>query len=80
MMEAVGNRRRGRGQRTRERLTVKVDMLPGLRRGLPLTEPMDEEQIQRIDAASMAILEEVGVDFRDPIALDDWKKAGADAG
>lgn len=26
----------------------------------------------------MAILEEVGVIFRDPIALDDWKKAGAD--
>ena len=26
----------------------------------------------------MAILEEVGVVFRDPIALDDWKRAGAD--
>ena len=26
----------------------------------------------------MAILEEVGVVFRDPIALEDWKSAGAD--
>ena len=31
----------------------------------------------RIDDASMRILEEIGVDFRDPVALDDWRKAGA---
>ena len=53
-------------------------MLPALENRLPLTEPMDEDQIARIDAASMAILEDVGVVFRDDIALEDWKKAGAD--
>jgi trimethylamine---corrinoid protein Co-methyltransferase len=52
-------------------------MLPALRRGLPVVEPMDEGQIARIDAASMAILEEVGVVFRDARALDDWRGAGA---
>ena len=30
-----------------------------------------------IDNASMDILENVGVQFRDPIALEDWRKAGA---
>ncbi|TIU54753.1 MAG: trimethylamine methyltransferase, partial [Mesorhizobium sp.] len=28
--------------------------------------------------ASLAILEDVGVVFRDPIAIEDWKRAGAD--
>ena len=53
-------------------------MLPALRRNLPLCEVMDPSQVERIDAASMAILEEVGVVFRDPIALADWRRAGAD--
>ena len=59
------------------RLTVRDDMLPTLERGLPYCEPLDPDAIARIDAASMAILEEVGVDFRDPRALDDWRAAGA---
>jgi trimethylamine--corrinoid protein Co-methyltransferase len=52
-------------------------MLPSLRRGLPVTEPMDREQVERIHQASMWILENVGVDFRDPVAPDDWRRAGA---
>ena len=52
-------------------------MLPSLRHGLPYTEPLSEEQVHRIHDASMRILEEVGVDFRDPAALDDWRRAGA---
>jgi trimethylamine--corrinoid protein Co-methyltransferase len=53
-------------------------MLPALKRGLPVVEPLDGDQIERLHEASMAILEEVGVVFRDPIALQDWKKVGAD--
>ncbi len=68
----------GRAARRAQRTVTKVDMLPSLRRNLPLCEPMDEEQIRRIDAASIDILEEVGVVFRDPIALADWQAAGAD--
>ena len=49
-------------------------MLPALRRNLPLCEIMDPAQVERIDAASMAILEEVGVVFRDPVALADWRR------
>ena len=52
-------------------------MLPPLKRKLPLTEPMTPDQIEKIDAASMDILENVGVQFRDDIALTDWKAAGA---
>jgi len=77
-MDAVGTQRRGRGSRKKERMSTKIEMLPQLTRGIPLTEPMSEEQILKINDASMAILEEVGVDFRDDIALAQWKEAGAD--
>ena len=71
--------RRG-GRRTRRiiRNTVVDDMLPSLKRGLPCVEPLNEDQIQRIHNASMDILEEVGVDFRDEISLQQWKEVGAD--
>ncbi len=68
----------GRLARRSLRTASKIDMLPGLTRNLPYCEPMNEEQVHLIDKASMDILEEVGIVFRDPIALEDWKKAGAD--
>ena len=68
----------GRGARRALRARRDITMLPALRRNLPICAPMDEEQIARIDDASMGILEDVGVVFRDPIALADWKSAGAD--
>ena len=71
-------RRGGRGARRELRADRTTRMLPALKRNLPLVEPMSPEQVEKIDNASMAILEEVGVVFRDPIALEDWKKAGAD--
>ena len=69
--------RGGRQARRALRTVPKIDMLPPLNRGIPLCEPMDDEQIHRIDDASMAILEEVGVVFRDPVALKQWQEAGA---
>ncbi len=77
-VDAVGTARRGRGARQAARAKRDITMLPALKRGLPLTEPMSAEEISKIDEASMSILENVGVVFRDPIALADWKKAGAD--
>ena len=77
-VEAVGTERRGRGARKAVRQKRDTQMLPALKRSLPLTEPLSEEQVVRIDEASMGILEEVGVVFRDPIALEDWKRAGAE--
>ena len=77
-VDAVGTTRRGRGARRAIRQTRDVSMLPSLKRGIPLTEPMSAEQIVKIDEASMDILEEVGVVFRDEIALEDWRRVGAD--
>ena len=67
----------GRNSRRALRNNNIEQMLPQLTRGLPYMEPLDQDQIEKIDAASMAILEEVGVVFRDDIALEDWRKAGA---
>jgi len=76
-VDAVGTVRRGRGARKALRQTCDIKMLPALKRKLPLTEPMTPDQIEKIDAASMDILENVGVQFRDDIALADWTRAGA---
>ncbi|MEQ8665899.1 MAG: trimethylamine methyltransferase family protein [Rhodospirillales bacterium] len=70
-------RRGGRDSRRVIRTNRIEPMLPALRHGLPYTEPMVREQVERIHEASMWILENVGVDFRDPIAPGQWKAAGA---
>jgi trimethylamine---corrinoid protein Co-methyltransferase len=76
--QANAARRGGREARRTLRTAPHFEMLPTLKRGLPVVEPMDQDQIRRIHDASMEILEEVGVVFRDPIALEDWRRAGAD--
>ncbi len=70
-------RRGGRGERRALRTKVNDTMLPNLKRNMPLVEPLSPEEIEKIDNASMSILEDVGVVFRDDIALKDWKDAGA---
>ncbi|MBX2886410.1 MAG: trimethylamine methyltransferase family protein [Granulosicoccus sp.] len=74
-----GRTRRGsRAALRNKRSKRNTSMLPALQRKLPLVEPMNQEQIEKIDAASMDILEEVGVVFRDDQAIADWQAAGAD--
>ena len=70
------SRRGGRAARRTLRTDRREDMLPALRYGLPYVAPLTPEQIERIHEASMSILETVGVDFRDPVALADWRRAG----
>ena len=67
-------RKGGRDARRSMRMAPKVEMLPTLRRALPVVEPMDADQVEHIHVASLGILEDVGVIFRDPIALADWKR------
>lgn len=71
-------RRGGRASLRKKRQQRDVTMLPALKRGMPLTEPLSEEQIEKIDTASMDILEEVGVVFRDDEAIAHWREVGAD--
>lgn len=52
-------------------------MLPELTRAIPWCEVMDSAQVEKIDAASMDILENVGAQFCDNVALGDWKRIGA---
>ncbi|MGB1867351.1 MAG: trimethylamine methyltransferase family protein, partial [Candidatus Puniceispirillaceae bacterium] len=67
----------GRNARRALRTAPQFDMLPGLVGKLPICEVMDGAQVERIDNASKDILENIGVVFRDPIALADWRQAGA---
>ena len=67
----------GRAARRALRSVRDIAMLPTLVRGIPTTEVLTPEQVQVIDGASMDILENIGVQFRDPIALEDWRRAGA---
>ncbi|WP_209504675.1 MULTISPECIES: trimethylamine methyltransferase family protein [unclassified Ruegeria] len=67
----------GRSARRALRTAPNFDMLPGLTRGIPHCEVMDGSQVELIDKAAMDILENVGVQFRDPTAVEDWKEAGA---
>jgi len=71
-------RRGGRAALRKAREARSSAMMPALKRRLPLVEPMDQEQVEKIDGASMDILEEVGVVFRDEQAIADWKTVGAD--
>ena len=73
----VRSRAGGRAARRALRNAPDVAMLPGLHNKIPTCEILSGAEVERIDAASMDILENVGVIFRDDIALADWKAAGA---
>ncbi len=78
MSSATARRSGGRASRRAARTQKTVQSLPGLKRRIPPYEMMSEEGIERIHEASMQILEQVGIDFRDAIALADWRAAGAE--
>ena len=78
-MRTLGTSREGgRKARRAKRLTRVNVMLGSLENRLPPLALLATEQVERIHEASLAILEDVGVDFRDPIALAQWREAGAD--
>ncbi|MBO9449061.1 trimethylamine methyltransferase family protein [Tropicibacter sp. R16_0] len=69
--------RSGRAARIQSQKAVRTRLAPVTRRLKPL-DVLDADAIERIHDASLSILEEVGIDFRDPIALTHWRQAGAD--
>ena len=73
----TGSRTGGRSARRALRTANDFTMMPGLKRNIPECEVMNGSQVERIDAASLDILENVGIHFRDEIALEDWRRAGA---
>ncbi len=70
-------RRRGRSARRTARTEKVVHRLPPLERGIPYMDLVPHEQLLRIHDASMTMLEEVGIEFRDDEAISMWASTGA---
>ncbi|MEX2647540.1 MAG: trimethylamine methyltransferase family protein [Alphaproteobacteria bacterium] len=75
---AIAHERRGREARRQERLHAPVVQRRTLVREIPLYELLDAERLEIVHDASMTILEEIGIDFRDDEAIQLWRAAGAD--
>ena len=52
---------------------------PYIIRNIPTYDILGEENLLKIEAAADRVLAEIGIEFRDdPVALDHWRRAGAD--
>ncbi|OZA16577.1 MAG: trimethylamine methyltransferase, partial [Rhodobacterales bacterium 17-64-5] len=52
---------------------------PYILRNIPTYDVLSEENLLKIEAAADRVLAETGIEFRDdPVALDHWKRAGAE--
>jgi trimethylamine---corrinoid protein Co-methyltransferase len=71
-------RRGGREARRQVRTSMQVAALPVLDRKIPVYEILGEESLERIHQASLDILEEIGIEFRDAEAAQMWRDAGAE--
>ena len=78
--QAERSRRRGGGRSARRaaRTEQQEPMLPFLERRVPAIEVLEAEGVERLHDASMRILEQTGIDFRDETALAQWREAGAE--
>ncbi len=74
----AGGRQGGRSARRAERLGGGLRSLPALVRRIPVYEVLNEEGLELIHAASLNILEEIGIEFRDGESLAIWQAAGAE--
>jgi trimethylamine--corrinoid protein Co-methyltransferase len=75
----TGHGRRGGGRESRKALRAAPQVsLPTLVRNIPAYEILPDEAVELIHEESLRILEEVGCEFRDDQAPQQWKQAGAD--
>jgi trimethylamine--corrinoid protein Co-methyltransferase len=71
--------RRGGGRLGRKAMrSAPIPSFPTLVRKIPVYDIVPDEAVELIHEASLAILEEVGCEFRDDEAIAMWKRAGAD--
>ncbi|MCV6545825.1 MAG: trimethylamine methyltransferase family protein [Cohaesibacter sp.] len=70
--------RSGRAARMQARTNPPPVYLPTLHRKVGPINLLGPDGVETIHNAAMTILEETGIAFRDPVALADWKRAGAD--
>ncbi len=71
-------RRGGRASVVAAREAERRPRLSTVRYGIRPVEAVSAEQLERIHLASLAILREVGIEFRDETALHQWRDYGAD--
>jgi trimethylamine--corrinoid protein Co-methyltransferase len=72
--------RSGRAGRTAQRAQRGGGLgRPYILRNIPTYDILSDENLTRIEGAAARILAETGIEFRDdPVALDHWRRAGAD--
>ena len=70
--------RGGRAARVRARTNPAPVYLPTLNNVVGPIDLLGPDGVERLHNAAMTILETTGIEFRDPVALADWKKHGAD--
>jgi len=81
MSDTATRRRRGGGREARQRTRSQTAAvrIPYIQRRLPVYEMLGDEALSTIEANADAILEEIGIEFRDdPEALALWQEHGAD--
>jgi len=71
-------RRGGRASRREARTATDIKAWPVLQRQVPVYELLSEERLETLHRASITLLEETGIDFRDDEAIAMWREAGAD--
>ncbi|KIC45957.1 trimethylamine methyltransferase [Ruegeria sp. ANG-S4] len=77
-VKARSGRGGGRAARVQARTNPPPVYLSTLNRKVGPIDPLGPEGVEKIHNAAMTILETTGIEFRDPVALADWKKYGAD--
>ena len=78
MSETTTPTRRGRGARRDKRTSNELRFLPEVDRGIPYVNLLNEEQVDRIHQATIDLLKNKGIEFRDDESVALWRKAGAD--
>lgn len=74
----VPNRRGGRASRQAARRESVARVIPQINRTIPAYDLLGAEALDRIHEATLAILRDPGIDFRDDEAAAIWKAAGAE--
>lgn len=73
----IARRRGGRSVVAAARQAERTPRLSAIRYGIKPVTALSEAQLDRIHAASMKILRDIGIEFRDETALKQWRGAGA---
>lgn len=74
----TARRRGGRNVVAAARRAERLPRLATIRQGITPVRAISDDQLDRIHRASMAILRDIGIEFRDETALRQWRAAGAD--